>query len=385
MWGICVNKNLVIIYIGVVLSTLGYGVSFPLLSISLETMGVSGQLIGYNAAMPALGWLLGTVFIPYLQARMGLKYLFALLLIIPAIAILGFFVFRDFWIWMVLRFLFGGGLGLFFRAVEFSLNGLSEDANRGRNIGIYSATFMLGIGIGASIQPELGISTLTPFLTVYICLLLSIIVLFIGNFSEIEIELPKSKVFDMAIVLSIPLALLAVFTYGMFEDIVAYLMSIYALRNGLDQTIAAYTLSAASIGGLLFPIPLGILSDKIGRGPVILSCAAIAMALSAVIPWTTNNPSLFLAVLVVWAGVAMGIYVVALSLIGDKLEGADLALANASFGMIYALGALIGPLLNGFAIDQLNSQGLMVSSFLMFGVFLGISTLFCRSIFNTTG
>ncbi len=74
----------------------------------------------------------------------------------------------------------------------------------------------------------------------------------------------------------------------------------------------------------------------------------------------------------------MGVYITALSLIGDKLEGAELALANASFGMIYALGALIGPILNGFAIDRLNSQGLMVSSFLIFGVFLLILTFFYR-------
>jgi MFS family permease len=376
------NKNLLIIYVAVFLSTLGYGISFPLLSISLETTGVSGQLIGYNAAMPALGWLLGTLFLPRLQSTYGFRTVVVFLLIVASLSILGFYHFKDFWVWMLLRFLFGGSLGLFYRAIEFSLNGFSQDANRGRNIGLYSATFMLGIGIGATVQPEFGISTLTPFIAVFITLLLSIIVLFLGNFSEIEIELPKGKVFDLAIVLSIPLALMAVFAYGMFEDIIAYLMSVYALRNGLDETIAAYTLSAASIGGLLFPVPLGMLSDKIGRVPVILGCATIAMALSAVIPWTTSNATLFLTVLVIWAGIAMGVYVTALSLIGDKLEGAKLALANASFGMIYALGALIGPILNGFAIDQMNSQGLMVSSFLIFAVFLAASALFYRSTFN---
>ncbi len=251
------NKNLLIIYVAVFLSTLGYGISFPLLSISPETMGVSGQLIGYNAAMPALGWLLGTLFLPRLQSTYGFRTVVVSLLLIASLSILGFYVFREFWTWMVLRFLFGGSLGLFYRAIEFSLNGFSQDANRGRNIGLYSATFMLGIGIGATVKPELGISTLTPFVAVCITLVLAVLALLLGNFSEIEIELPKGRVFNSAIVLSIPLALLAVFTYGMFEDIIAYLMSIYALRNGLDQTIVAYTLSAASIGGLVIPNPSG--------------------------------------------------------------------------------------------------------------------------------
>lgn len=66
-----INKKFVAIYLSVLVLTTGYGISFPLLAITLDGMGVSGQLIGLNAAMPALGWLLGTPFLPKAQSYFG--------------------------------------------------------------------------------------------------------------------------------------------------------------------------------------------------------------------------------------------------------------------------------------------------------------------------
>lgn len=279
---------------------------------------------------------------------------------------------------MVLRFLFGGSLGLFYRAIEFSLNSISTDHARGRNLGIYSACFMFGLGIGATIQPIFGTSEFLPYAIIFVSLITTVLCLLFGNFQALEIKFENGNVFNTAMILSIPIVLLAVLAYGMYEDIPAYLLSVYALRNGFDETIAAYTLTATAIGGLLFPIVLGILSDKIGRKPVLFGCAVIATCLSAIMPYTLHSPTLFLGLIVVWAGMATGLYLIALTIIGDMYDGADLALANASFGIVYACGALIGPIINGFAIDTLNSHGMMVSAGLIFGTFILLSCIFTR-------
>jgi len=372
------NRTLFVLYTVVFISTFGYGISFPLLSISLENSGISGQLIGYNAAMPALGWLLGTAFLPQLQARFGIRQVMITFLLISTLATLGFYFFSQFWVWMILRFLFGGSLGLFYRAIEYAVNSISDKESRGRNLGIYSACFMLGIGIGATSQPEFGISEFLPYAVIIISLLVTIICLMLAQFKVLEIDFEKGSIFNSALVMSIPIALLGVLAYGMFEDIPAYLMSVYALRNGLDETIAAYTLSATAVGGLLFPVPLGMLSDKIGRKSVLFGCAFLAICLSAALPFTLHDSSLFLGTIVIWAGMATGIYLMSLTIIGDKYSGAKLALANASFGTIYAFGALVGPIINGFAIDTLNSHGMMVSAGIIFAMFIVLSLILGR-------
>lgn len=370
------TKRLFWLYLCVLTLTTGYGISFPLLSISLESMGVSGQLIGLNAAMPALGWLLGTPLLPKLQSRLGLKAVLLGCLTISAIALFGFYIWHDFWPWMFFRFLFGGSLGLFYRGVEFWINGISDNSVRGRNIGVYSVCFMFGIMIGSSLQPILGITGFLPYLTVLGFVIIAGLIVSLQTYERLpEIENIFSM-FRAAITLATPIALLGVFAYAMFEDIPAYLMSVYALRNGLKPDIAAYTLTAFAFGSLLFSIPIGMISDRVNRVVVIMFCAISAILLSAAVPFLLDNTNLFLITLVAWGGVANGVYCVALSIIGDHFDKKDLALANAGFGTIYAFGGLIGPLINGFAIETLNSHGMMVSSGVIFGVFVIISLLF---------
>lgn len=367
------SKNLFALFLCVLVLTIGYGISFPMLSISLDGMGVSGQLIGLNAAMPALGWLLGTPFLPKLQFRYGLKLVLLGCLIIAVFALVGFHLWREFWPWMFFRLLFGGSLGLFYRGVEFWINGISENSVRGRNIGIYSVCFMLGIAVGSSIQPMIGIVGFLPHLIVMSFILVSGAVILSQTFEGLPNIGKISNVFNIAIVLATPIALLGVLAYGLFEDIPAYLMSVYALRNGLGEDIAAFTLTAVAIGNLIFPIPIGMISDRVNRILVLMVCAFAVIILSAVIPYVLNNSTIFLITLAVWGGFAGGVYCVALSIIGDHFEGKDLAIANASFGTIYAFGGLVGPLINGFAIDTLNSQGMMVSAGMIFGLFIILS------------
>lgn len=369
------NKNLLALFFCVLVLTIGYGISFPMLSISLDGMGVSGQLIGLNAAMPALGWLLGTPFLPKLQSRYGLKLVLLTCLIIAAIALISFHVWREFWPWMFFRFLFGGSLGLFYRGVEFWINGTSENSVRGRNIGIYSVCFMFGIAVGSGIQPMIGTEGFLPYLIVLGFVIVTGLVVGYQTYERLPEIGKATTVFSAAIVLASPIALLGVLAYGLFEDIPAYLMSVYALRNGLGEDIAAFTLTAVAIGNLIFPIPIGMISDRVSRILVLMVCAFAVMILSAVIPYVLNNSTIFLITLVVWGGFAGGVYCVALSIIGDRFKGKDLAIANASFGTIYAFGGIIGPIINGFAIDTLNSQGMMVSAGTIFGFFIILSMI----------
>lgn len=358
------------IFTSVLVSTIGYGISFPLLSISLESMAISGQLIGVNVAMPALGWLIGSFFLPGLLSKFGLKQVLIACLLIACVSIFLFSMTSNLLAWMILRFFFGGSLGLFYRAVEFWVNAVSQNKTRGRNIGVYSFCFVLGLAIGSSIQPLLGITGALPFAVISALLALTILIVAKQSYGDAVIISDTRMYFKLGIVLATPIALAAVFAYGFFEDILAYLMAVYALRNNLGENVAAFTLTATAIGNLIFPIPIGYLSDRINRSFVLIVCALLVIGISAVIPQTVSNPALFLVVLVIWSGLAGSIYNVALSIIGDKYSGAGLAAANASFGIVYAIGGFAGPLVNGFAIDQLHSQGLMVSAAAIFGTFV---------------
>jgi MFS family permease len=357
-------------YFGVFLSAVGYGISFPLLSISLESMAVSGQDIGVNAAMPALGWLIGSYFLPNLLFRFGLKQVLIVCLLTSALSILMFFLTQNLTAWMLLRFLFGGSIGLFYRTIEFWINAISKDDARGKNIGFYSVYFVLGLTVGSSVQPFFGVTSFLPFAVISALLGLTVVVFARQFYVDTVNTKPSRAYLSLTILLATPIALTAVFAFGFFESIPAYFLAAYALRNNLSESVAAYTPTAAVVGVLVFAIPIGYLSDRVNRNYVLITCAIFASIISAIIPQTVSSPTLFLVLIAIWCGFANSIYNLGLSIIGEKFSGESLSAANASFGIVYAVSGLVGPLVNGFAIDQVHSQGLMISAGMTFAIFV---------------
>lgn len=367
------------ILLAVFVITIGYGVSFPLLAIQLEAMQMPAGLIGLNAAMPAFGWLILTPFLPRLHQRFSSKFLMLAFLVMALIGLAGFALTENFTLWLVLRFLFGGGLGLFFRVMEYWLNVTTGNDTRGRVIGIYTVCFMLGIVIGSLLQPELGTQGNGALAVIAGCLSLGA---FLVALTPLRVQPPKHHGASLALLrsvaLSAPLALAGVIAYGLYEDIPAYLLSIYTLKVGLGEEIAAYTLSAVVLGNLLFAIPLGVISDRIGRVPVLMICAIAGVLGAAAIPFLLGNPTAYLAVLALWGGFVGGLYSLSLAYIGDAFSDDALIAANAAIGTVYAAAAMIGPLINGMAMQLWEPQGLMVSCALIFTGFLIIYLRFPR-------
>lgn len=363
------RSELYAIFFAVLIISTGYGVSFPLLAIKLEGFGLSASYIGLNAAMPAFGWLVLTPLLPRLQRRFGLKSLALFFLCCAALSVCLFWRFENYWIWLVGRFLFGGSLGMFFRVIEYWMNAIANAEKRGRLLGIYIVIFCLGIAIGSLTQPLLQTGA-AAFLAIIVSAALSVVI--IAAHSKLLVEPRKNSrtlnfrdIFKLA-----PVALAGVVTYGLYEDIPAYLLSVYALKSGLGEAVAAYTLTAVALGNLLFPIPMGMLSDRIGRAPVLIFCVALSFLGTVVLPFAAGNPSLFLALLVPWGGCAGSIYCVSLAMIGDHFDENQLIGANAIFGTFYAAAALLGPLFNGTAMSLLEPNGLMVGAGVIFGGFL---------------
>lgn len=371
------------IIIAVFLSTLGYGITFPLIAIRIENTGVTGALIGINAAMPALGWIAGALLIPHLQIRhsMSVKTL-ALGFLLIAMAGLAGLRFADSYQSMTAwRLVFGGGMGLFLRCIEYWITGISTNERRGRNLGVYSVVFMVAIMFGAAAQPALGTEGWTGFGPPLALLGLSFVVLIAATrlpTPVMDFAMPPSSLRLMA---AVPLAFVGVLAYGLYESIPTMLLQVYALRNGVGEATAAWTLSAAALGNLVLQLPLLALSDRTGRLAVFAFCSVTVIVASLLMPMTLEDERMLLGLVAVWAGAAGTIYALALAMVGDHFAGARLVVANAAFGILYATGSVVGPLVNGATLDMLDTHGIVVASAAIFAsllVFVGWHSLTAR-------
>ncbi len=342
------------------LVAIAYGITFPLISSRLEATGVGGQWIGVNAAMPALGWIAGSLVVPQLQVRLGMPIRRVLQLFLAvAILALAALRFADGYAAMtLLRLFFGGAMGVVFRCLEYWINSVSMAQERGRNVGVYSILFMVGLIVGSVLQPGIGSDGWGAFAPPLGLLSAGLLLLQAWSGrpdAVIESALPPAV---LPVARAIPIALLAVLVYGAYECVPTTMLQIYAVRNDIDSTMAAYALPSAAAGNLVLQYPVAALSDRIGRSVPLFLCLATAAAAAAALPVALAEPAAFLAACAVMGGTAGAAYSMALAMVGDHFDGARLVVANAVFGIVYALGSLGGPLLNGFAIAQSRNYGL---------------------------
>lgn len=352
------------------------GASYAYVDLMLNRMGASGALIGLNAAMPALGWLLATPLMPWVLRRFNPGLVMAGLLITAAVAFPGFELVHDERAWMVFRFLFGGSCGLVFRLVEYWINAASPDDRRSRYIGIYSACFCGGAAVGAGVVPLVGFQGWPPVLLVLAFVAGSAVVFGRLRHGPPAIgDSPESPLRSLSGIASV--GVVGALLFGMFEPVPYALMPVYVVRQGMGEEWAAWAASTFLAGQVMFLVPLGVLADRLGKIPLLAFCALGALGMTLVIPETVSAPLAVLAAMFVWGGFAGALYTISLALLADFFEGSDLAAANAVFGTLYAAGSLSGGPLHGAAMDWRDPQGLMISAAVLFAVFLTI--LFWRT------
>lgn len=352
-----------LLYLACVIVCTGYGITFPLLASLVYDTGVSGTWVGINAALPALGWILGAMLVPVLQLKrtLSIKSIASGFLVLACIGILIPLASTSYAALCVTRFVFGGAIGVFLRCVEYALVAEAKDDKRGGVLGIYGAMFLTGMIIGSLVQPaiagEIGLSVAV------------VLGLFCVGFVLFARVLPTDVVttdhepasLDWSVFGVFPIAFIGVLAYALFESVPAYFLQIHALESGNDEATAAYTLAAAALGTLVFMYPVLALSDKIGRVKTLLMTSILAIVVSVAVPSIVDLRNLYLAGIFVLGATAGLSYMMCLAMLGDKFSGASLILANALFGVVYAGGSVIGPLLHGGAIEIFGPDGVFYS------------------------
>ena len=343
------------------------GMVIPLLAVSMERMGISGTIIGLNSSMPALAALVALPFLPKLLPLLPVRWFMPGCLLFSIVCLLFYGLFPNVWVWFPLRFLNGLAIAGLFAVSETWINVIAEERWRGRLIGVYATFFALGFALGPILFRFTGIDGFLPYLAACGVLLLALPPLLLIPKTPPKELGAKPTVAMFRLLYLAPAALLAVLAFGALEAEMLTLLSVYALRSGLDEYTSILTITVFAIGNMVFPIPLGYLADIIDRRLVLLLCALCGLVGALLLPFIITMPMVFFSVLFLFGGMVTGMYTVGLTLIGQTFRGANITAANALFLVLYSLGALVGPIVGGVAMDIWDPHGLAVSMILISG------------------
>lgn len=337
----------------------------------MEQAGYSGEANGAAIAVAGLSTLVFAPFVPALTGRIGMK---PFLLIALAVGILSFLAFAatawDLRLWWPLRAIFSCALTALFVASEFAVNALAPAGRRGVWIGIYSTSLGLGFAIGPLILGLVGNAGSLPFFAgATLFAIAGAPIVFAGN------QLPRvshgAARRPLAFVLQAPGLMSAAFVFGAIETGAMGLLPVHALRNGFSAENGALFVAALAIGNMLFQIPLGLVSDHVPRVALLLAVSTCVTFGALALAFLSQSP-VFVPFLVVWSGLASGLYMIGLAELGARYQDGDLAAANAAFVACYASGMIAGPPLVGRALDAFPAKGLFSSLALLAAMTLTI-------------
>lgn len=347
------------------------GLGMPLLSVILESRGHSATMIGLNTAIAGVASIAAAPLATPLAMRFGVVWTMLAMILLGALAFVGFYLAPSFWIWFPLRAALHFALTVLFILSEFWISISAPPAKRGFVLGIYATVLSLGFAGGPWLFAQIGSAGFLPFgVTFGLIIAAAVPVLAAWRQSPVLVAEGGTGGFVRYIWL-VPTATAAVLVFGAVETGGFALFPVYGSRIGYSEAEAALLLSMIGLGNVLFQIPLGMLSDRIAdRRHLLLACALVGLVGTLLMPYAAFNWHVMAGLLFVWGGAVAALYTIGLAHLGTRLSGRDLASANAAFVFCYGIGMIIGPQALGIGMDIFGDYGFGWSLALFFAAYI---------------
>ncbi|HDO7145028.1 MFS transporter [Klebsiella pneumoniae] len=347
--------NVYVIIISVSIYALTYGLSSPLIALQLKENNITESIIGINAAMHALGVFTIAPFLPYIFNKYEPKAILLVSLSSSAILIM-LFQHTNFYVWFLLRF----GIGVFTEIImvltETWISDTTTEDARGKTIALYTAGISLGFAIGPLILLFTGTDTNIAFVIGFLFVIVAMIFVYFSTLSKPFHE-KTEKISMLATYKIAAVAILATVLNSTIEVMGMNFLALYAVNVGWDVSKAITLISVLMFGAIILQIPIGWLSDKIDRLKLVFYLS-VASSLGALIwPFSFDVPIITYTLLFIWGGLFVGIYTVTITWIGSQYSGNKLSSIFATMSVAWGVGALLGPVLGGAAME-LTTHGI---------------------------
>ena len=354
------------------------GMLMPIVAIVFQQAGIPSSVNGLHATGLYIGILIATPFMEGVLRKFGYR---TILLIGSSLIIIPLFLFpiwKSLLFWFLLRFVIGVGMSMLQIGTQTWVTSLSSIQNRGRNISLWGLSFGLGFGLGPLMTNFIEINESLPFiLSACISLLFCLPLLWLKN------EYPESKPESSTMFGTFKhfghawkyawVALLFPFTYGFLEASLNGIFPVYALKIGIDVKDVSIILPAFAIGSIVFQLPLGMISDRLGRRKVLI-IAMIFGVIFFTLAGIMQNSLIGLFISFFIAGMFVGsVYSLGVSYMTDLVSKDLLPAGNILCSLLYSIGSIGGPFIEGLAMQKVEGMNLFYSiSFILIVVLIAL-------------
>ena len=353
------KRSITVVVVTVSVVALTLGLTWPLLSLILESQGVSAMLIGLSSASQTVAVLVVLPLAPWMMSRFGTVPLVACAIATIIVALVLLPAFPNVYAWFPIRFLLGGAVEVLFIACDVWVNQVAEEKTRGRVIGVYGFALSAGFAGGPLIINVTGIEGWAPFLVGIVIIALATIPLFWagGVVPRVEGHPTGRLVYFLRIA---PTLMIAGLMFGFVDAAAFSFLPIFGLGYGYDQSTVVNMVVAVVVGMMLTQLPIGWMADHVGGRIMIIGATVLVAIPCALLPFIMDMPYVLWPALLVIGGALGGFYTIGMVMMGRRFKGADLVAVNAAFVVFWALGSIVGPAVTGVAIDATTVDAMPV-------------------------
>ena len=356
---------------GMFLLMVGNGLQGTLIGVRASIEGFSTLQLSAVTSAYFLGFLGGSIAAPGIISRVGHVRVFAALASFISATLILYPVIPIFWAWVVLRILIGFCFSGVYVTAESWLNNSATNNTRGQILSLYIIVQMAGLVAG---QALLNIGAPEGYL-----LFIAASVLVSISFAPILLSITPTPAFEATKPMSIkelfstsPLGCVGMFFLGGVFSAQFGMAPVFGTNAGLTLSEISIFVAAFYIGAMVFQFPIGWLSDRMDRRILIVATSAVGFiaAISAVM--VEDIFIVFVVSAFFIGGMSNPLYSLLIAYTNDFLELEDMASASGGLLFLNGLGAISGPIITGYLMTKMGSQGF----FIILATLLGLLTVY---------
>lgn len=370
-----VLKNTWALMIGMLLLMLGNGLQGTLLGVRGSLEQIDTAIMGYIMAAYFIGFLGGSKLAPLLLQRVGHVRVFAAFGSIVSAAFILYAVMVNPYAWWILRVVVGFCFSGIYVVAESWLNHSASNESRGKALSLYLIVQMGGMVLGQLLLNLADPAGYSLFVLITVLVSLSIAPVLLSTSNSAPLETSARAMPLKELISTSPLASFGMLMLGGIIAVMFAMSPVYATERGLSVTQTSWFITAIFTGAMLFQLPIGWLSDKLDRRILIIAVTGVGAATSMLCMYMGDNFSVLMVSAVILGGASGPLYSLLVAYANDYLEQDQMASAAGGLLFINGSGAVLGPVIVGYAMSNLGIEWyfiillLLMSSVCLYGVY----------------
>lgn len=342
---------------GVALLLVGHGLLTLALPLRGEAEGFDPVAIGALGAAYYAGFVAGCLHGPLLVRRAGHIRAFAAVVCGVSAAAAAYPLAVSEPSWIVLRFLFGYGLAVFYLIVESWLNDRASNTTRGTIMSAYIMVNHVALTGGQLLLLTWSVEDFHLFVLGSVLISVSAIPVALTRQAQpapvTEVRFRPGRLWRAS-----PVGLMGSLMIGIANGAFWSLAPVSATDFGLSHEQAAIFMSVAVMSGALVQMPIGRLSDRLDRRHVLAALLAAAMATGLAVFLVAPSGIALTLFGAAFGASALPGYSLAAAHAYDHADPSDYVGTASSLLLVNGLGSVVGPIAAAFLLRASPGGGL---------------------------